>query len=335
VRAAKVLMGTDRTARLDPELPRLRPDRRALIAPNGGSAQAAAEAALRAAAGDAAAAMRGGEPPDFYERPHQGRARALHAVGAAWAVCAWDDGAGGGPVVGVYIESVCGGRGICGRCQIQVTEASSPSHGITSAAPPPVTVSETEGRYVSKRGELEGRRLSCSATIQGDLVVDVPQDVAINRQIVRKRAETRVIERDPATSSAMWRWTSRIWKSRSATRTACSARSPGTGGSTVRASTSPCCRRCRNPARRRVEGHGAVHHERGGPVVVALWPGLHNFACGIAVDIGSTTIACHLSSLLSGRTLASAGAPNPQIRFGEDLMSRVSYVMMNPEGRPP
>ena len=67
--------------------------------------------------------------------------------------------------------------------------------------------------------------------------------------------------------------------------------------------------------------------------MIALWPGLKNFACGIAVDIGSTTIACHLSSLLSGRTLASAGIPNPQIRFGEDLMSRVSYVMMNPEGR--
>jgi uncharacterized 2Fe-2S/4Fe-4S cluster protein (DUF4445 family) len=68
-------------------------------------------------------------------------------------------------------------------------------------------------------------------------------------------------------------------------------------------------------------------------VVIALWPDLHNFGCGIAVDIGSTTIACHLSSLLSGRTLASAGIPNPQIRFGEDLMSRVSYVMMNPDGR--
>jgi uncharacterized 2Fe-2S/4Fe-4S cluster protein (DUF4445 family) len=77
----------------------------------------------------------------------------------------------------------------------------------------------------------------------------------------------------------------------------------------------------------------AVHLSAGGPEVIALWPGLKNFACGIAVDIGSTTIACHLSSLLSGRTLASAGLPNPQIRFGEDLMSRVSYVMMNPDGR--
>jgi uncharacterized 2Fe-2S/4Fe-4S cluster protein (DUF4445 family) len=54
---------------------------------------------------------------------------------------------------------------------------------------------------------------------------------------------------------------------------------------------------------------------------------------GVACDIGSTTIACHLVDLGSGRTVASAGTPNPQIRFGEDLMSRVSYVMMNPDGR--
>ncbi|HMQ58836.1 MAG TPA: ASKHA domain-containing protein, partial [Rhizobiaceae bacterium] len=67
--------------------------------------------------------------------------------------------------------------------------------------------------------------------------------------------------------------------------------------------------------------------------IVALWPGLHNEAWGIACDIGSTTIAMHLVSLLSGRVAASAGTSNPQIRFGEDLMSRVSYVMMNPDGR--
>src|SRR5690606_25810486 len=67
--------------------------------------------------------------------------------------------------------------------------------------------------------------------------------------------------------------------------------------------------------------------------VIALYSGLKNEAYGIACDIGSTTIAMHLVSLLSGRIVASAGAPNPQIRFGEDVMSRVSYVMMNPDGQ--
>ena len=66
--------------------------------------------------------------------------------------------------------------------------------------------------------------------------------------------------------------------------------------------------------------------------IVAVWPGFHERAYGAAFDIGSTTIACHLAEISSGTVVASAGRMNPQIRFGEDLMSRVSYVMMNPGG---
>jgi uncharacterized 2Fe-2S/4Fe-4S cluster protein (DUF4445 family) len=68
------------------------------------------------------------------------------------------------------------------------------------------------------------------------------------------------------------------------------------------------------------------------PTIVAIFPGFTDVACGIAVDVGSTTIAAHLCDLSTGEVLASAGTMNPQIRFGEDLMSRVSYVMMNPGG---
>ena len=66
--------------------------------------------------------------------------------------------------------------------------------------------------------------------------------------------------------------------------------------------------------------------------LIAIWPGFHDQAYGLAVDVGSTTIAAHLSNLSTGEVVASAGLMNPQIRFGEDLMSRVSYVMMNPGG---
>jgi uncharacterized 2Fe-2S/4Fe-4S cluster protein (DUF4445 family) len=78
----------------------------------------------------------------------------------------------------------------------------------------------------------------------------------------------------------------------------------------------------------------AVHTDARRPSIVGIWPGYREQLFGIACDIGSTTIACHLVDLMSGRTVASAGTSNPQIRFGEDLMSRVSYVMMNPDGRP-
>ncbi len=237
--------------------------------------------------------------------------------------------------LGVYIESVCGGRGICGRCQIQVQEGEFAKHGITSRQDHLSPFTDTEARYVDKRGELENqRRLSCSATIQGDLVVDVPQDVQINRQIVRKRAETRVIARDPIVQLCYVE-----------VEEPDMAKPLGDADRLIRALVeqwhfdTPRMDFHLLPKVQKVLREGAwkvtaaVFHDRGGPVVIALWPDLHNFACGIAVDIGSTTIACHLSALLSGRTLASAGIPNPQIRFGEDLMSRVSYVMMNPDGR--
>jgi uncharacterized 2Fe-2S/4Fe-4S cluster protein (DUF4445 family) len=67
--------------------------------------------------------------------------------------------------------------------------------------------------------------------------------------------------------------------------------------------------------------------------IMQVWPGFYEGAItGLAFDIGSTTIACHLCDLTSGAVLASSGLMNPQIRFGEDLMSRVSYSMMNPGG---
>ena len=67
--------------------------------------------------------------------------------------------------------------------------------------------------------------------------------------------------------------------------------------------------------------------------VVEIWPGLHEGGLyGLAIDLGSTTIAAHLTDLETGEVKASSGLMNPQIRFGEDLMSRVSYAMMNPGG---
>ena len=66
--------------------------------------------------------------------------------------------------------------------------------------------------------------------------------------------------------------------------------------------------------------------------IVAAWSGYKENAYGVAIDVGTTTIAAHLCNLLTGEVEATAGAMNPQIRFGEDLMSRVSYVMQNPGG---
>jgi uncharacterized 2Fe-2S/4Fe-4S cluster protein (DUF4445 family) len=236
--------------------------------------------------------------------------------------------------LGVYVESVCGGRGICGRCQVSVAEGVFAKHKITSAASHLSAFSDTETRYKVKRGLPDDRRLSCSALIEGDLVIDIPVESQTNRALVRKRAEARPIERDPVMQLCYVEVDEPDME-----------QPLGDADRLVRALEAQwgfVGARCEfriMPIVQEILRQGdwkatvAVHVE-GIPTIVSIWPGFHDTLYGIAVDIGSTTIACHLSDMLTGRTVSSTGTANPQIRFGEDLMSRVSYLMMNPDGLP-
>ncbi|MCB1439431.1 MAG: DUF4445 domain-containing protein [Nitratireductor sp.] len=238
--------------------------------------------------------------------------------------------------LGVYVESVCGGRGICGRCQCEIQTGNFAKHGITSAAENVSPLGPKERRYAEKRALKKGRRLSCSATIEGDLVVDIPQELQINAQVVRKTDDGRVIERNPAIHMCfveveepdMHKPLGDLDRLRSALEK--------DWGYTNIEVDFHLLGQVQKILRKGVWQVTAVIHqdsENERPKLIALYPGLKNEAYGVACDIGSTTIALHLVSLLSGRTIASSGTSNPQIRFGEDLMSRVSYVMMNPDGR--
>ncbi|TYC63431.1 DUF4445 domain-containing protein [Rhodobacterales bacterium] len=238
--------------------------------------------------------------------------------------------------LGVYVESVCGGRGICGRCQISVSEGTFAKEKLTSAADHLDAASEAEIRYAQLRSLATDRRLSCQAKILGDLVVDVPTDAQTNRQVVRKRAEARQIEPDSAISLVSVTIDEPDMETpRGDTDRLREALVSATGLAdlTVDPVLLP-----RVQAILRKGGWSvtaAIHQDRGAlPTLVALWPEEKQAVYGLAVDIGSTTIAAHLCNLQSGRTVSSAGTSNPQIRFGEDLMSRVSYVQMNPSKLP-
>lgn len=238
--------------------------------------------------------------------------------------------------LGVYVESVCGGRGICGRCQVEVAEGQFAKHGITSSADHISAFGAKEQRYAEKRDLKASRRLSCSATVQGDLVIDVPADAAVNTQIVRKAADTKVFPRNPALQLCyveveepdMHKPLGDLDRLFVALRN-----DWGFNSLSADPHILPQVQSILRKGKWAVTA--AIHQsqEDGHGTLVALYPDLKNEAYGIACDIGSTTIALHVVSLLSGLTIASAGTSNPQIRFGEDLMSRVSYVMMNPDGR--
>jgi uncharacterized 2Fe-2S/4Fe-4S cluster protein (DUF4445 family) len=237
--------------------------------------------------------------------------------------------------LGVYVESVCGGRGICGRCQVLPSHGAFAKHNITSTPAHLSVINEVELRYAEKRTLAADRRLSCQARVNGDLVIDVPTDTAVNNQVVRKRAEAREIVRDCATHlhyveierpdmerplGDLDRISEHLVREHGI--------EPVDFDVHVLAQVQSAL------AKGDYKVTVAVHTDVRRPSIVGIWPGYREKLLGIACDIGSTTIACHLIDLMSGRTVASAGTSNPQIRFGEDLMSRVSYVMMNPEGRP-
>ena len=99
--------------------------------------------------------------------------------------------------LGVDLDSVCGGRGICGRCQVVLSEGEFAKHQIDSRADHLTAVNDVETEYAADKGLTTGRRLGCQAELLGDVVIDVPPDSQIHRQVVRKEADAHPIEVDP------------------------------------------------------------------------------------------------------------------------------------------
>ena len=237
--------------------------------------------------------------------------------------------------LGVDVDSACGGRAICGRCQVRIQTGRFDKEGIDSSTEHISPETEAEKRYDRLRGLRPGHRLACQARLLGDVVVDVPPESQLHRQLVCKEADSRPVEVDPllralpvevekprldAPSSDFDRLAQALeeeWnvhdlvpdpavlpKLQAALRK---------GGWQVTA---------------------IIHqpHLDAAPMLVDVRPGVDETLIGLALDIGSTTIAAHLTDLHTGRVLAAKGTMNPQIRFGEDLMSRVSYAMMHENG---
>ena len=236
--------------------------------------------------------------------------------------------------LGVDLDSVCGGRGICSKCKIAPSYGDFPKHGVQVAQDALSAVNAVEERYDRVRGLRPGRRLGCQACIQGDVVLDVPPESQVHRQVVRKAASERVMQMDPATRACFIEVAEPDMHAPEGDfQRLADALAKQWNINGLRADLEVL--RDLQPVLRKGgwKVTVAVHDQGEGPRLTGIWPGLREAPLyGLAVDLGSTTIAGHLVSLDDGQVIASSGLMNPQIRFGEDLMSRVSYAMMNPGG---
>jgi len=232
--------------------------------------------------------------------------------------------------LGVDLESICGGQGKCRKCQVLPQQGEFSKHGISSRADHLSPITETERHHQSKKRLKNGRRLGCNARILGDLVVDVPEESQQHKQHITKAVTAYDIQVLPALHlytvtlpepdmhapvSDKRRLQQALVKDHELPIMDCELSQL----------------RLLQPALAKAERKitVAVYQFQ---QIIGVWPGEKKEVYGMAVDLGSTTIAAQLCNLISGEVVATADTMNPQIRFGEDLMSRVSYVMMNEGG---
>jgi len=256
-------------------------------------------------------------------------------------------------LLGVEIESICGGRQTCGKCQILIEEGHFPKHNLTSALAHLSPIDEREAAY-RQLHDIGARRLACACEVLGDVLITVPEESQARKQIISKAATDRVIDVQPAVRQVYvevraaeldevggqgdWervqealaqQWhlnnvaidplllptlqpalkqgkhtlTLTLWQGRDSTGGSQAAEGPGVGARPANSSE-----------------------------VLRIQPGYAEGVYGLAVDVGSTTVVAHLCDLRTGAVLATEATMNPQVRFGEDLMSRVSYAMLQPQG---
>jgi uncharacterized 2Fe-2S/4Fe-4S cluster protein (DUF4445 family) len=233
-------------------------------------------------------------------------------------------------LVGEGLESLCGGKATCGKCQVVIEEGEFAKYGIHSESSHVSPLSEAERSVLEKRGAPAGRRLGCVATVQGDLVVFIPEETRLAKQVVRKSAASRSIPLKPAVRKYFVELAPP------------SLEDPLGDWERLTAELS---------ARFHLEGleidypalRGLQKTLRDGEwrATVSIWmgkeiisvePGLFEQSIGLAVDIGTTTIAAYLCDLENGRVLAASSLMNPQLAFGEDVISRISFIQSNPDG---
>ncbi len=233
-------------------------------------------------------------------------------------------------LLGVDIEAPCGETQVCGKCKIRIEDGEFEKYGIESSAFHAGAWQDSESVFISAEERLAGYRLGCAATVQGDLLVFVPEASRAGKQVVSKAARPINIDLDPAIKHYL-----------------IAVKEP-----TLEDSTADLERVLE--ALKTQHGLSAlrcdIYAMRGLPralrvgdwkITVSIWmdreiirfkPGRQFAGYGLAIDIGTTTLAAYLCELNTGKVLDTLSMMNPQVRYGEDVVSRITYHMGNPEG---
>lgn len=232
--------------------------------------------------------------------------------------------------LGVDLEAICGGKGTCGKCKVRVEEGYFEKDNIDSRMAHLSPFSEAEEKFV-KPEDGPNTRLACSTRLHGDVKIFVPEKSRAGKQIVRKAAKEITIALDPAVRKYFVELRKPTLHDISMSdlerlRTALEEEY-GLAGLAIDYTV--------------LKGLQDAIREGDWKVTVSVWMGReivmvephfveHNY--GIAVDVGTTTVAAYLCDMATGAVVATESMMNPQVPYGEDVMSRITYAMTNDDG---
>jgi len=229
---------------------------------------------------------------------------------------------------GVDIQSICGGKGLCKRCQIEVEPGSYPKFKVDVTKDAPGKLTPTEKKAIHD-GEMEaGRRLSCRAKVMGDLVVEIPDSARETETAIKKQSTVFETDINPSVKLHMVKPDVPTLEDNPSDGEALSEALAESG--VIARPSHRVLIKIQNLLKE--NDRTVICVVRDGCEIIDVWPPVGADAYGAAIDVGSTSVALYVFNLSTGALVFEKAAMNPQIRYGEDLMSRVSYIMMNKGG---
>ncbi len=233
-------------------------------------------------------------------------------------------------MLGVGIESVCGGKGSCGKCRIRIEPGTFDRYEIHSQPNHLSPPTEAEGKILGNKEQARGIRLACAATIQGDVLIFVPEESRTGAQVIRKEAGEKKIRLTPAVRLFTVTLSPPELDDPQADYERLVAALAERFGLPRPEIDYPALLDLGGMLRK---GNWTVTAAlRLGKEILAVYPGKVEEVYGLAVDVGSTTVAGYLCSLTTGKLIGAESLMNPQVAFGEDVIARITYVSNRPDG---
>ena len=233
-------------------------------------------------------------------------------------------------LLGVDIEALCGEKKVCGKCLVRIEEGRFEKYGITSSKSHASEWQEEEDKFITAKGKEEGMRLGCVARVEGDMLIFVPEESRAGKQVVSKAAREIKIDHNPAVKLYYVQVDPPSFEEPTADfERVCRGleRDHGLRDLTIDIFT---LRQLPEVLR---EGKWAV--------TVSVWndkeiirvrPGKAEHAYGMAIDVGTTTVAAYFCDLTTMEVIDTVSMMNPQCKYGEDVMARITYHMTTPDG---